>query len=385
MVDGTYLQFCGALLFSVIFLFLWRQSGVVYFGYWCFAWALECAAWLCTLAEHWTGASLWFAGHTFFELWFALSLLAAGQASSGEPWAGWRRLRRFPFFLLASLALAGLVELGAGQSARARSVAGGIVLGGIYLYNFGKLRFGGRRRLFHFTLLVLSLLYLVRATAYAMDDGTGYLSYASYFDVAFKTMLAFSAMALWIESQNDRVAELGKELDQARRENSEEGRLDYLTGLLNQEALQRRMSSDRSFSGVAVVCDLDDFKSINDRFGHVVGDEVLRNVGSLLRGSIRAEDSAYRWGGDEFAILFNEQAERSARSRMLEIEARLQDFRVRGHGSQRIHFSWGVAEGNGANLRDVLETADREMYALKRERSRQIPPSPPLNYSRPTS
>ena len=55
------------------------------------------------------------------------------------------------------------------------------------------------------------------------------------------------------------------------------------------------------------VCDMDNFKDVNDRYGHLVGDEILRNIGNLLQSSIRHEDEAFRWGGDEFVILFHNQ------------------------------------------------------------------------------
>ena len=93
-----------------------------------------------------------------------------------------------------------------------------------------------------------------------------------------------------------------------------------------------------------VVCDMDNFKDINDRYGHLVGDEILRNIGNLLQASIRHEDEAFRWGGDEFVILFHNQQAEVARRRMADIEARLRDFRVRGFGVLPISFSWGTAE-----------------------------------------
>ncbi len=92
-----------------------------------------------------------------------------------------------------------------------------------------------------------------------------------------------------------------------RRENKRTGDLDGLTGLQNQTALARRIESGGEFPGVVAVCDMDNFKEINDRFGHLVGDEILRNIGNLLHASIRHEDEAFRWGGDEFVILFLNQ------------------------------------------------------------------------------
>ena len=52
---------------------------------------------------------------------------------------------------------------------------------------------------------------------------------------------------------------------------------------------------------------MDNFKDVNDRYGHLVGDEILRNIGHLLQASIRHEDEAFRWGGDEFVLLFHNQ------------------------------------------------------------------------------
>ena len=99
-----------------------------------------------------------------------------------------------------------------------------------------------------------------------------------------------------------------------------------------------------------------DFKEINDRYGHLAGDDILRNIGSLLKASIRQEDEAFRWGGDEFVILFHNQNVEVARRRMAEVQDRLRGFRLRGHGVLPISFSWGTAEG-GAALRKALTTS----------------------------
>jgi hypothetical protein len=58
---------------------------------------------------------------------------------------------------------------------------------------------------------------------------------------------------------------------------------------------------------------------------------------------------------------------------MADIEARLRDFRVRGHGVLPIRFSWGTAEARQRVLREALDEADHKMYALKRERAREVP------------
>jgi diguanylate cyclase (GGDEF)-like protein len=144
---------------------------------------------------------------------------------------------------------------------------------------------------------------------------------------------------------------------------------------LNQAALARRVEDPSDFDGVAAVCDMDNFKDVNDRYGHLAGDEILRNIGNLLHSSIRHEDEAFRWGGDEFVILFRNQRAEVARTRMSGIEARLREFRVRGYGALPISFSWGTADAHGRALRETLDEADRNMYAMKRTRARA--PGPP--------
>jgi len=128
------------------------------------------------------------------------------------------------------------------------------------------------------------------------------------------------------------------------------------------------MELPSEFPGIVAVCDMDNFKDVNDRHGHLMGDEILRNIGSLLQSSIRHEDEAYRWGGDEFVILFRNQQAEVARRRMADIQTRLREFRVRGSGMLPITFSWGTADGHGRLLREALDEADRNMYALKRVR-----------------
>jgi diguanylate cyclase (GGDEF)-like protein len=252
-----------------------------------------------------------------------------------------------------------------------------LVLCFAYFYNFATLR-GGEGfagKIFRFSLLVLAAAFLEHAIVFlylynvrSAPEWARYLHHETYYDFTLHCVLAFSAMAMWSETQIDRIRELAEELDHVRRDSKRSLDLDSLTGLLNQAALARRVES-AEFEGVVVVGDVDNFKEINDRYGHLVGDEILRNVGSLLQASIRHEDEAFRWGGDEFVILFLDQHEGVADKRMREIEGRLHDFRVRGFGTLPIAFSWGISRVDGRNLRDALDEADQRMYERKRGRA----------------
>jgi diguanylate cyclase (GGDEF)-like protein len=220
------------------------------------------------------------------------------------------------------------------------------------------------------SVLVWYLYHIGGAPAWAR-----YLHHETYYDFALHCVLAFAAMAMWSESQIDRIRELRAELDHLRREGQQGADLDRLTGLLNQAALARLVEDPADFQGVVAVCDMDNFKDVNDRYGHLAGDEILRSIGNLLHSSIRHQDDAFRWGGDEFVILFHNQRLEVARTRMSGIEARLREFRVRGYGALPISFSWGTADARGRPLRDTLDEADRNMYEMKRTRARA--PGPP--------
>jgi diguanylate cyclase (GGDEF)-like protein len=260
---------------------------------------------------------------------------------------------------------------------QAYEISDALVLATVYFYNFAQLKKqqGIGSRVFRFSLLMLAGAFLMHAVwlVYIYRSGPAmvwarYLHNEAYYDFALHCVLAFAAMGMWSESQIERVRELGSELDKLRRDATQSRDLDRLTGLLNQAALALRVESPLLLDGVVVVCDMDNFKEVNDCYGHLVGDEILRHIGNLLRASIRKEDEAFRWGGDEFVILFQNQYADVAEKRMGELELRLRDFRVRGFGVLPIGFSWGTAELTGRSLRDALDEADRNMYARKRMR-----------------
>ena len=78
---------------------------------------------------------------------------------------------------------------------------------------------------------------------------------------------------------------------------------DYLTGLLNRRGLIERLAVDPPAQGTVIVLDCDRFKDVNDRYGHVVGDEFLKGVAGRLSSGLSQEDFIARWGGDEFLLV----------------------------------------------------------------------------------
>jgi len=142
---------------------------------------------------------------------------------------------------------------------------------------------------------------------------------------------------------------------------------DPLTGLLNRRMweslvgreINRAERSKQPFS--IMLLDLDGFKAVNDRHGHLRGDEMLKDVASALRGFLRDADVACRWGGDEFAVLLTDCD-----------AAELPDIskRLRRELDSTLEVSIGSAAWRpGATMTDLFQEADDSLYTSKRRRA----------------
>lgn len=154
---------------------------------------------------------------------------------------------------------------------------------------------------------------------------------------------------------------------------------DELTGLLNRrgfdDMLRRNLLSAARYdeTGILAFIDLDRFKSINDKHGHAVGDEVLRMVGRFLLKNIRATDYAARLGGDEFAILFVRAQNVPARERAKQLVRGINKLVVPVETGTKISIkaSLGLAAYEGlTDPVDLMISADRAMYADKNKGGR---------------
>lgn len=151
-------------------------------------------------------------------------------------------------------------------------------------------------------------------------------------------------------------------------------RRDVLTGLLNRvalrEAFERAMSlAQRTKDPITLsVIDLDNFKSINDTYGHLAGDQVLRRVAILVSKVLRKSDLLARWGGDELVSLFQKtdhQGAARALERALQL-LRQEQFQTPDGRTFQLTFSAGIAEvAQGATLANAIAAADRFLYLAK--------------------
>lgn len=164
-----------------------------------------------------------------------------------------------------------------------------------------------------------------------------------------------------------------------------QGLRDPLTGLANrrllvdrlQDALDRRHVSGHMV-GVLFI-DLDDFKPINDTFGHTAGDRLLVEFADRLRSLVRSSDIVSRWGGDEFVVLvqrLTDPQEAVALAHRI-TDSASQPFDIAGTGEIRLTASVGIGIGLGQTTVDqVLSEADESMYRIKRERGSRRRESP---------
>jgi two-component system cell cycle response regulator len=173
-----------------------------------------------------------------------------------------------------------------------------------------------------------------------------------------------------------RILELQEDLVQAREALREQAIHDSLTKVLNRagilEFLERELTrSRRDMNPIALILtDLDHFKSVNDNYGHLAGDEVLRYVGSKLRTEVRAYDAVGRYGGEEFLMVLtgcnSDAAGRRAESLRLAMAAN--PVAISGSLKIPVSLSLGVAATAELGLLDstsLLRLADKALYRAK--------------------
>jgi diguanylate cyclase (GGDEF)-like protein len=169
----------------------------------------------------------------------------------------------------------------------------------------------------------------------------------------------------------DRAA-LAEQLQRAVREQERLAVTDGLTGLYNRRFLMEKMSAqdDHVAPGPVslVLVDLDHFKSVNDTWGHLTGDTVLREAASRIAGVCRATDVAARYGGEEFVVLLLDTAEADAYVFAQRLRGRLSESPVvDGSTSIRVTASIGVCTSRLGDTRMLLAAADEALYRAKAE------------------
>lgn len=150
---------------------------------------------------------------------------------------------------------------------------------------------------------------------------------------------------------------------------------DSLTGLYNHQQFHTHLEEEfyrAERYGLCLSCvfaDIDFFKYINDHYGHIIGDVVLKQIGKLIDKMLRKSDLAARYGGEEFAVLLPNTTRQGANKFAKRLEKKIGELSIQQLKGKRVSISVGVATYDGKeelSSEDLLKQADEAMYAAKR-------------------
>lgn len=142
---------------------------------------------------------------------------------------------------------------------------------------------------------------------------------------------------------------------------------DPLTGIANRRGFLAHMEAlpDDRRKGCVAIIDIDYFKRVNDLLGHEEGDRVLAAFATRLSALVRRVDVVARWGGEEFAIFFQDCIEDEACWSLARIASRMRSDPIGEVHDRPISFSAGLCRWTGSDLNDALKRADNALYQAK--------------------
>jgi diguanylate cyclase (GGDEF)-like protein len=152
-----------------------------------------------------------------------------------------------------------------------------------------------------------------------------------------------------------------------------DARMDPLTSCFNRRCLDPLLQkeikrAERMETAISVVViDLDDFRTVNSKFGHLQGDVILKAMVELIRKTLRASDTVVRYGGDEFVLILPEANDHQANCAMGRVMNAVAKWNARNEvPGYQMSLSWGIAEyEQGVTGPDLVDRADRKMYEAK--------------------
>jgi diguanylate cyclase (GGDEF)-like protein len=233
---------------------------------------------------------------------------------------------------------------------------------------FGMFSMRGRAIRFSciYTLAILAPVMVYRTRANPVEYPV--LVETFYFVLLATVLPAISGLSSNLMAMRQRLKEKQVALEEALVRIHELATRDELTGLPNRRFMMAQLQ-ERARSGPPFhigMVDLDHFKSINDTYGHAVGDDVLRAFGALASNALRPSDLIGRWGGEEFLLVLAETQEAPALG-LARLRTRLGAAEMSAVEPQlRVAFSSGTTRYvEGEPIGQAIERADRALYQAK--------------------
>jgi len=176
-----------------------------------------------------------------------------------------------------------------------------------------------------------------------------------------------------LEIKNHKLLQKQEEIQELNIRLERQAMRDELTGLLNRRAIdnllefEKNKSHRSSMSFSILIIDVNHFKNINDKYGHLAGDNVLVDFSKRLESTLRRQDMISRWGGDEFLVLLPETNEKQVEVVTEKIKNKLKNWTVK-YDDEKINYSIsvGIAEYlKDEDINDLIKRADQSLYKEK--------------------
>ena len=203
---------------------------------------------------------------------------------------------------------------------------------------------------------------------YVIDETAEMIMYIVNAFLMFMVIFAFMMLLFWdINHRSDKLAAKNSQLDEMSKK-------DPLTKLYNRRymnyELNRRMSNligeGRIFG--LIMADIDNFKRVNDTYGHDVGDDVLIAVANEFTSALRGDDCVCRWGGEEFLVIVNGNHQVTA-DVAERIRKRIEALTIKSNGYElKITMTFGISESiPGLRVERLIQIADERLYKGKQD------------------
>jgi len=206
-----------------------------------------------------------------------------------------------------------------------------------------------------------------------------YDQYMDYWLIA-KVMLVALLLVAFLVYHNRKLSRMNKQLEELQNKLQEQANRDPMTNLYNRRyfhevttnILEIAKRENKPFSLIMV--DIDNFKNINDKYGHAVGDEVIKQLSSLLSKNVRSSDIVSRFGGEEFVILLPNTDLIGAENIAAKIRESVEKFQLY-IDNKTIHFTISLGVScflpSDDSIEDVLKRTDQALYKAKRNGKNQ--------------